>query len=64
MLKLDFSQFTHYQLNNCIDLIKDGLRTQWQRKYDIVDSGNILNYTTPVMKLTRGKLLKQDDWIN
>jgi hypothetical protein len=64
MSKSDFSWFTHDQLNNRIDLIEDGLQTQRQRKYDIVDLGNILNYTTRMMKLTRGKLLKRDDWID
>jgi hypothetical protein len=64
MSKSDFSQFTHDQLNNRINFIKDGLRTQRQRKYDVVDSDNVLNYTTRVMKLTHGKLLKQDDWID
>jgi hypothetical protein len=32
------------------------------RKSDIVDSGNVLNYTARVMKLNRGKLMNQDDW--
>jgi hypothetical protein len=63
MSKSDFSQFTHDQLHNHIDLIKDGLQTQRQRKYDVVESGNVLNYTNRVMKLTRGKLIK-DDWID
>ncbi len=31
-------------------------------KYDIVQSGDIANYTTQVMDLTHGRLLKQDDW--
>ena len=44
------------------DLLEDGLRTQRKRQYDIVDSGDVLNYTTRVMKLTRGKLLSQNDW--
>ena len=30
--------------------------------YWIVEDGDILNYVTRVMKLTRGKLLQQDDW--
>ncbi len=30
--------------------------------YDIVHSGEVLNYITRVMKLTRGKLLRQEDW--
>ena len=58
----DFSQFTHDQLNNRIDLLDDGLRLQHKRSYDTVESGDVLNYTTRVMKLTRGKLLCQDDW--
>jgi hypothetical protein len=60
MSKSDFSQFTHDQLNNRINLIEDGIQTQWQRRYDVVDSGHVLNYTTRMMKLTHGKLLKQD----
>jgi len=62
MSKLDFSQFTHDQLNNRIDLLKDGLRTQRKQQYNIVESGDVLNYNTRVMKLTRGKLLSQDNW--
>jgi hypothetical protein len=30
--------------------------------YDIVANGDVLNYTTKVMKLTRGKLTQQQDW--
>ena len=61
MSKSDFSQFTHDQLNNRIDLLEDGLRTQRKQQYNIVDSGDVLNYNTRIMKLTRGKLLSQDD---
>jgi hypothetical protein len=32
--------------------------------YDIIKDGNVLNYVTKVMKLTRGKLLQQDDWLD
>ena len=60
----DFSQFTHDQLNNQLDLLEDGLRIQRQRSYNIVKSGDVLNYTTRVMKLTRGKLLRQEDWLD
>ena len=38
----DFSQFTHDQLNNWIDIIEDGLRIQRTRSYDIVESGDVL----------------------
>ncbi len=58
----DFSQFTHDQLNNRLDLLEEGHRLQCTRSYEIVSSGKVLNYTTRVMKLTRGKLLRQDDW--
>jgi hypothetical protein len=57
----DFSQFTHDQLNNRLDLLKDGLRIQCPRSYNIVKSGEVLNYTTRVMK---GKLLCQEDWLD
>jgi hypothetical protein len=61
MLKSDFSQFTHDQLNNRIDLIEDSLQVKRMRQYNVVDSGDVLNNTTCIMKLTRGKLLKRDD---
>ena len=32
--------------------------------YEIVKSGDVLNYVTQVMCLTRGKLLQQDDWLD
>jgi hypothetical protein len=62
MSKSDFSQFTHDQLNNRIDLIEDGLRMQRMPKYSVMKSGNVLSYTTCIMKLTRGKLINRDDW--
>jgi hypothetical protein len=31
--------------------------------YDVVESGDVLNYVTQVMCLTHGKLLQQDDWL-
>jgi hypothetical protein len=58
----NFSQYTHDQLNNRIDLIEDGLRLQRLQRYNIVESGHVLNYTTRFMKLTRGKLIQRDDW--
>ena len=57
-----FSQFTHDQLNNRIDMFEQGPQYRRQRKYDIVESGDVRQYTTRVMRLTRGRLLKQDDW--
>jgi hypothetical protein len=59
-----FTQLTHDQLNHCWDFatVADPLRKIHQ--YKIVDCGNVLNYVTRVMRLTRGKLLQQDDWSN
>ncbi len=59
-----FLQFTHDQLNNRIDLLERGPIVHRSRKYNIVDSGDVQQYTTRVMHLTRGRLLKQDDWID
>jgi hypothetical protein len=33
-------------------------------KYSVVESGDILNYTTRIMKLTCGKLINRDDWLD
>ena len=62
MSKSDFSQFTHNWLNNWLDLIEDSLRVQCTPNYNIVESGDVLNYTTCIMKLTRCKLLHLEDW--
>ena len=51
----DFSQATLDQLNNRKDIL-------YRKSYDVVDSGHVLNYTTKVSRLTRGKLLQQQDW--
>jgi hypothetical protein len=60
--KSDFSQLTHNQLNNRVDLLEDGLRVLRTRAYDIVESGSVRQYVTRVNCLTRGKLIKQPDW--
>ena len=60
--KEDFSQFTHDQLNNRLVLTDNGPTFRRKRLDDIVESGDVNNYTTRVMRLTRGRLLKQDDW--
>jgi hypothetical protein len=49
----DFSQLTHNQLNNRLDLLQAGPRFRCVCNHSIVER---------VMKLTRGRLLKQDDW--
>ena len=58
----DFSQLTHDQLNNRLDLLATGPRFPRVQKYSIVESGDVRQYVTRVMRLTRGRLLKQDDW--
>ena len=63
MCRSDFTQLTHDQLNNRVDLHTSPnplfLRV---KRYDIVVSGEVCNYTTRVMRLTRGRLILQDDW--
>jgi hypothetical protein len=59
-----FLQQTHDQLNqrwNFSTVVK------YLRKappYTIIDSGDVRKYVTCVMRLTCGKLLRQDDWCN
>ncbi len=57
-----FSLRTHDQLNNRWEflLVADHLKTC--RPSPLVDLGDVLNVTTRVMRLTRGKILKQPDW--
>jgi len=59
-----FTQPIHDQMNHRWDFstIADYLRKA--PPYTIADSGDVLNYTTRAMRLTRGKLLQQDDWTN
>jgi hypothetical protein len=42
----NFLQFTHDQLNNHLDLIEQDPLVCRFRKYDIVQSGDVANYTT------------------
>ena len=63
MSKSNFSQFTHDQLNNCVDLLEEGLYVLRTHHYDIIQSSQVRNYVMHVMQLTQGKLLQQDDWI-
>jgi hypothetical protein len=57
-----FSQQTHDQLNRRWDFTSVAAYLRKAPSYSIVDSGDVQNYITRVMKLTRGKLLRQDDW--
>jgi hypothetical protein len=58
-----FTQHTHDQLNNQWEFttVAEHLRTS-KPLYKQVRSGDVLNVVTRVMRLTRGKLLKQPDW--
>jgi hypothetical protein len=62
MSKDNFSQFTHDQLNNRLDLITNGPTFRHKPWYEIVESSDICNCMTRAMRLTRCRLLKQDDW--
>jgi hypothetical protein len=57
-----FPPHTHDQLNNRWEFstVADHLRT-CKPSYKVVNLGEVLNVTMRVMRLTRGKLLKQPD---
>jgi hypothetical protein len=57
-----FTQQIHDQLNHCWDFLRVAEYLRKAPPYDIVESGDVLNYVSRVMRLTRGKLLNQDDW--
>ncbi len=58
-----FSLQVHGQLNNRWEFttVAEHLTTS-KPTYTLVNSGDVLNVTTRVMRLTWGKLLKQPDW--
>jgi hypothetical protein len=62
VLSTPFSQQTHNQLNHCWDFTTIAKYLCKTLPYKVVNSGNVLNYVTCVMKLTRGRLLRQEDW--
>jgi hypothetical protein len=64
ILLAPFSQQTHDQLNRWWDFTTVAEYLCKAPPYKVVDSGNVLNYVTCVMKLTWGKLLRQEDWTN
>ena len=57
-----FSLLTHAQLNDRWEFSTVASHLSKKPTYDLVDSGEVLNVVTRVMRLTRGKLLKQHDW--
>jgi hypothetical protein len=62
---MPFTQATHDQLNNHweLSMVADYLHASTPT-HTVVESGDVLNVVNHVMKLTRGKLLKQSDWSN
>jgi hypothetical protein len=56
-----FSQQVHNQMNKRWDFTTVADYLHKAPPYRIVEDGDVLNYVTRVMKLTRGKLLQQDN---
>jgi hypothetical protein len=56
------TQHIHDQLNHRWDFLTVADYLRKAPPYEIVEPGDVLNYVTRVMRLTRGKLLQQDDW--
>ena len=60
-----FTQHVHDQLNNWWEFTTVAQHLQSSKPtHQHIDSGGVLNVVNRVMKLTRGKLLKQPDWNN
>jgi hypothetical protein len=57
-----FTQHINNQLNHRWDFLTVADYLPKAPPYEIVKSGDVLNYVTQVMHLTRGKLLQQDNW--
>ncbi len=57
-----FTQQVHDQLNNRWEFSTVFEHLCHHPSYRVVDDGGVLNTVTRVMKLTRGKLIKQPDW--
>jgi hypothetical protein len=64
VLLAPFLQQTHDQLNRRWDFTTVAEYLRKAPPYKVVDSGDVLNYVTCVMRLTHGKLLRQDNWCN
>ncbi|KAL7550176.1 hypothetical protein ACHAWF_013416 [Thalassiosira exigua] len=50
------------EFNNRWELPEESDLVTRRARYDVVESGDVLNYVTRAMRLTRGRLLRQDDW--
>ncbi|KAL7528065.1 hypothetical protein ACHAWF_009840 [Thalassiosira exigua] len=58
----EFTQLSVDQFNNRWGLPEDCDLVNRRARYNVVDSGNVLNYVTCAMRLTRGRLQRQSDW--
>jgi hypothetical protein len=59
-----FHQQVHDQLNRRWEFNTVAEYLRKAPPYKLVEDGNVLNVNTKVMKLTRGKLIHQEDWNN
>jgi hypothetical protein len=57
-----FTQQIQDQLNHCWDFLTVADYLRKAPPYEIVESGEVLNYVSCAMRLTREKFLNQDDW--
>jgi len=57
-----FTQHIHDQLNHRWDFSSVAEYLQKAPPNEIIESGDVLNYVSRAMRLTRRKLLQQDDW--
>jgi hypothetical protein len=64
MFSAPFNQHIHDQLNHRWNFSTVADYLCKAPPYNIVKSGDVLNWVTWVMRLTPGKLLQQDDWSN
>ncbi len=59
-----FSQQIHDQMNKYWEFTTVAEHLRKKPPYRIIDNGSVLNYVSKAMKLTRGKLLEQQDWLD
>jgi hypothetical protein len=59
-----FSQQIHDQMNNCWDFLTVADHIRKKPPFHVVEDESVLNYISKTMKLTRGKLLQHQDWLD
>ena len=57
-----FHQQVHDQLNQCCDFETIANHLKKAPPYTLINDNDVLNCVTKAMKLTRGKLIQQEDW--